>query len=160
MSQIPPSSPPPPPSPGQGGSSRLKKSPNPAEITVLAGAAVVLIFSFLSFYEVSAFGHSVSQSAWGTGLFPLATLIVVFAVIAGVLVLLPVVGVTVPDRVATFTRGQILLLCGAFATIQSLGYLIVDKGGLDFGIGFWFMLLGSIAVLVGAVMLFRESPNA
>ena len=41
MSQIPP-----PPPPAQ---SRKNNTPNPAEITILAGAGVVLIFSFLSF---------------------------------------------------------------------------------------------------------------
>ena len=85
MSQIPP----PPPPPGQG---RKNKTPNPAEITVLAGAGVVLIFSFLSFYEVSLGGFSDSTNAWGTGLFPLATLIVLFAVVAGLLVGLELLG--------------------------------------------------------------------
>ena len=88
MSQIPP-----PPPPGQ---SRTNKTPNPAEITVLAGAGVVLIFSFLSFYEISLGGFSDSTNAWGTGLFPLATLIVLFAVVAGLLVGLGLLGVERP----------------------------------------------------------------
>ncbi len=145
MSQIPPS-------PGAG---RSRTTPNPAEITVLAGAGVVLIFSFLSFYDVSLGGVSDSTNAWGTGLFPLATLIVLFAVAAGVLVGLGALGVDVPDRIATFTRTQLLLVCGVFATLQSLAFLIVDRGIADLGFGFWFMLIGSIAVLVGAIMLFR-----
>jgi hypothetical protein len=153
MSQIPPSTP-------SSGSGRTTKTPNPAEITVLAGAGVVLIFSFLAFYDVSIAGFSDSTNAWGTGLFPLATLIVLFAVLAGVLVGLGVLGVSVPDRIATFSRGQLLLVCGVFATLQSLAFLVVDRGGVDLGIGFWFMLLGSIAVLVGAVMLFRETADA
>src|SRR4249919_1079421 len=124
MSQIPP----PPPPPGQGRSPR-KEAPNPAEITILAGAGVVLIFSFLSFYEVSLGGFSDSTNAWGSGLFPLATLIVVFAVLAGLLVGLELLGVSVPDRIVTFSRIQLLLLCGGFATLQSLAYLIVDRGG-------------------------------
>ena len=149
MSQIPPS-----PSSGSG---RTTKTPSPAEITILAGAGVVLIFSFLAFYEVSVGSFSDSRNAWGTGLFPLATLIVVFAVAAGLIVGLDLLGVKVPDRIATFTRVQVLLVCGGFATLQAIAYLITDHSGADFGIGFWFMLLGSIAVLVGAVMLFREA---
>jgi hypothetical protein len=149
MSQIPPS-----PSSGSG---RTTKTPSPAEITILAGAGVVLIFSFLAFYEVSVGNFSDSRNAWGTGLFPLATLIVVFAVAAGLIVGLDLLGVKVPDRIATFTRAQVLLVCGGFATLQAVAYLITDHSGADFGIGFWFMLLGSIAVLVGAVMLFREA---
>src|SRR5262245_55024234 len=37
-----------------GGGSRSRRAPDAAEITVLAGAGVVLIASFLAFYEVSA----------------------------------------------------------------------------------------------------------
>jgi hypothetical protein len=148
MSQIPPSTP-------SSGSGRTNKAPNPAEITVLAGSGVVLIFSFLAFYEVSLGSFSDSRNAWGTGLFPLATLIVLFAVVAGLLVGLGLLGVNVPERIATFSRAQILLICGVFATLQSIAFMIVDHTGADLGIGFWFMLLGSIAVLVGAVMAFR-----
>jgi hypothetical protein len=151
MSQIPPS-------PGSGGS-RSGTSPNPAEITVLAGAGVVLIFSFLSFYDVSLGGVSDSTNAWGTGLFPLATLIVLFAVAAGVLVGLALAGVSVPDRIASFTRAQLLLVCGGFATLQSLAFLIVDRGIADLGFGFYFMLIGSVAVLVGAIMEFRAQTT-
>jgi hypothetical protein len=152
MSQIPPS-----PGSGRPGSGT---SPNPAEITVLAGAGVVLIFSFLSFYDVSIGGVSDSTNAWGTGLFPLATLIVLFAVAAGVLVGLALAGVSVPDRIASFTRAQLLLVCGGFATLQSLAFLIVDRGIADLGFGFWFMLIGSVAVLVGAIMVFRAETTA
>jgi hypothetical protein len=148
MSQIPPSP-----------SSGSRQTPNPAEITVLAGAGVVLIFSFLSFYEVSIGGISDSTNAWGTGLFPLATLIVLFAAAAGVLVGLALLGVNVPDRVATFTRTQLLLVCGGFATLQSLAFLIVDRGIADLGFGFYFMLIGSVAVLVGAIMQFRTETS-
>jgi hypothetical protein len=152
MSQIPPS-----PGPGR---SRPGVTPTPAEITVLAGAGVVLIFSFLSFYEVSFGSASESTNAWGKGLFPLATLIVLFAVAAGALVGLALAGVKVPDRIATFSRSQLLLVCGAFATVQSLAFLVVDRGIADLGFGFYFMLFGSVAVLVGAIMIFRSEPAA
>ena len=33
-----------------------------------------------------------------------------------------------------------------------LGFLILDTGGLDNGIGFWLMFLGAIALVVGSVM--------
>jgi hypothetical protein len=118
----------------------------------------VLIFSFLSFYEVSLGGFSDSTNAWGKGLFPLATLIVLFAVAAGLLVGLALLGVSIPARIATFSRSQLLLVCGGFATLQSLAFLIVDRSGVDLGFGFWFMLLGSVAVLVGAIMIFRTEP--
>ena len=138
---------------GHAGTAR--RAPDAGEITVLAGAGVVLLASFLAFYEVSLGPISDSRNAWGKGLFPLATLIVLFAVAAGVLVLVRVLGAQVPDRIASFTRAQLVLVCGAFAALQSLAFLVVDHSGADFGIGFWLMLLGSLAVLVGAVLLFR-----
>src|SRR5262249_36740247 len=120
MSQIPPSS-----SPGH---SRANTTPNPAEITVLGGAGVVLIFSFFSFYEVSIGSVSDSTNAWGTGLFPLATLIVFFALAAAALVGLGALGVSVPERIVSFSRPQLLLVCGGYATLQSLAFLVADHG--------------------------------
>jgi hypothetical protein len=152
MSQIPPS-----PTPG---SRRPSQTPSPAEITVLAGAGVVLIFSFFAFYDVSLGGISETTNAWGKGLFPLATLIVLFAVVAGLLVGLRLLGVALPDRVASFSRAQVLLVCGGFATLQSLAFLVVDNEIADLGVGFYLMLLGSIAVLVGAIMIMRDDPAA
>ena len=142
-----------------GGGGRSRRAPEAAEITVLAGAGVVLIASFLAFYEVSVGPFSDSRNAWGKGLFPLATLIVLFAVAAGVLVLLRVLGTAIPDRIVSFSRAQLVLVCGGFATLQSLAFLVVDHSGADFGIGFWLMLLGSVAVLVGAILLFRADST-
>jgi hypothetical protein len=142
------------------GGGGTRRPPDAAEITVLAGAGVVLLASFLAFYEVSAGPFSDSRNAWGTGLFPLATLIVLFAVAAGVLVLVRVLGAEVPDRVVSFSRAQLVLVCGGFAALQSLAFLVVDHAGADFGIGFWLMLLGSLAVLVGAVLLFRADTTS
>ena len=81
-------------------------------------------------------------------------------VVAGLIVALGALGVDLPDRVATFTRAQVLLVCGGFATLQSLAFLVVDNGVADLGIGFYLMLLGSVAVLVGAIMISRDEPAA
>jgi len=142
-----------------GGSARARRAPDAAEITVLAGAGVVLLASFLAFYEVSAGPFSDSRNAWGKGLFPLATLIVLFAVAAGVLVLVRVLGAEVPDRIVSFSRAQIVLVCGGFAALQSVAFLVVDHAGADFGVGYWLMLLGSLAVLVGAILQFRADAT-
>jgi hypothetical protein len=61
-----------------------------------------------------------------------------------------------PARIAGFTWEQIHLVLGLFAVLVAIGYLLVDKGGADFGFGFYLMLLGSIALLVGAVLINRE----
>ena len=44
-----------------------------------------------------------------------------------------------------------------YAALLALGYLIVDIGVLDRGIGFWFMLIGSIGALVGAILMQNEA---
>ena len=66
----------------------MEKNPTPGEIVVMAGAGLALIFSFLPFYKIEVGNFSDNTSAWGAGLFPVATLIPIFAVIAGVLVAL------------------------------------------------------------------------
>jgi hypothetical protein len=139
------------------------KNPTPGEITIMAGGAVALIFSFFDFYKSDSLtvgnttfgGHSLN--VYSSGLFPVATLMVVFAVVAGVLVALTrFANVKLPASPMGFTWDQVYLILGAVATLYALAYLLVDKGGLSFGIGFWLVLIGCVATLVGAVLLQRE----
>jgi hypothetical protein len=135
------------------------KTPTPGEITIMAGGAVALIFSFFDFYEFGGEGRSVWSS--DIALFPVATLMVVFVAVSAVLVALTkFANVQLPDRVMTFTWIQIYLVLGFFATLYAVAYLLLDKSPLDFGIGFWFILIGCIASLVGAVLLMRERAGA
>jgi len=53
--------------------------------------------------------------------------------------------------------GVDVLLTGPLPT-PAIAYL-TKKSGADFGIGFWLMLLGSVAVLVGAILLFRADAS-
>ncbi len=124
----------------------------------MSGAGVAFIFSFLGFYSSSFSSESIN--AWGSHLFPVSTLITLFAVVAGAVVALRLFGVNLPDQLLTYTWKQVVLACGFFATVLALAFLLQDRGsGVDLGIGYWFMLLGSIAVLVGAIMLTRESAS-
>ena len=50
-----------------------RQSPTPAEITIMAAGAVMLIFSFLHFAG--------NTSAWGSHLFPIATLLPIYGVL-------------------------------------------------------------------------------
>lgn len=134
----------------------MNKKPSPAEIVILASGAVALIFSFFKFFGVGDFG----VSAWGSGLFPIATLMVIFVVAMAVVVALGLFGVTLPAQVAGFTWKQIHLVLGFFATLYAVAFLIVDNGGSDRKIGFWGVLIGCIGALVGAIMLQRESATA
>lgn len=126
----------------------------PAAIVILAGGVVVLLGSFLNFYEVSFFGQSEGRSAWSGDLFFPVTIIPVLCGVAMALhVALTAFGnVSLPERILGLGWNQIHLALGFQATIMMLAFLIQDKGGFDIAIGFWLMLLGSIALIVGAVM--------
>jgi hypothetical protein len=124
-----------------------KKQPTTGEWVIMGAGGVMLIASFLDFVG--------KTSAWGSHLFPIATLIVIYGVImAAQIALTKFASVQLPDRVADFTWEQIHLALSVFALLMSLGWLI--SGAPSKGIGLWLILLASIALVVGAVMLQRE----
>jgi hypothetical protein len=119
----------------------------PGEWTIMGAGAVMLIASFLDF--------AFKTSAWGRGLFPIATLMTIYGVLMGAqIAMVKFAGASMPDRIAGFTWEQIHLVLGFFATLMAVSWLITDDGSKS--IGFWLIFLGSIALLVGAVMLQRE----
>lgn len=135
------------------------KTPTPAAIVLMAAGAVALLGSFLDFFGYG----SDSRSAWsdGFGLFPIATLMVVFVVVSGaVIALTRFAGVQLPAQVAGFSWTQIHLVLGFFATLYALAYLVVKTGGADRKVGFWLVLIACIASLVGAIMLRNEGTSA
>ena len=131
---------------------------SPPGIVILAAAAVMLIGSFLGFYTISGFGGSASFNAWsggsGFGIFGIATVVVLCGIVMGTQVALAAfaTGVSVPDKLLGLTWDQIHLALGFQAALMMLAFLVRSKGPLSFGIGFWFMLLAGIALLVGAIM--------
>jgi hypothetical protein len=128
----------------------------PGEIVVMAGGGVALIFSFLPFYTVDFGGDT---SAWGSGLFPVATFIAMFAAAAGILVALnKFANVSFPaGGVLGIGWNAFLLVLTFYAALLAFGFLIVDNGGVDRGVGFWFMLIGAIASFVGAILMQNEA---
>jgi hypothetical protein len=145
---------------------------SPPNIVILAAGVVMLIGSFLSFYSYSFSGFGVHRSqtfsAWsganGFGIFGIATVIVLCGVVmaAQVGVSTFATGVTLPEKVLGLSWDQIHLALGFQATIMMLAFLIRSRGGATLGIGFWFMMLSAIALLVGAIMRVTGagSPNA
>jgi hypothetical protein len=144
------------------------KKVTPAEIVILAAGVVAFVFSFLPFYKaptVSVAGITVhggaSVSAWGRGLFPVATLIPIFGIImAAQIAVAKWASVRLPEHVLGFTWEQIHVALGLFAALLAICYLIVDKGGADFGFGFFLVLIGAIGLAVGAIMLQLERAGA
>ena len=149
------------------------KTVTPGELTIMASGAVALVFSFFDFYggpdvpEVElptgrTLGGSTGLSAWSSGLFPVATLMVIFCVLMGLHVALTkFANVHVPETVAGFTWTQIHLVLGFVAALYAIAFLIVKKGGgTDTKIGFWMIFLACIGALVGAVLLRNEREGA
>ena len=139
----------------------------PGEILIAVGALVTLVFSFFHFYttpSVSIRGFSVGgggTSAWGSGLVPTVTLIVFFTLIMGLQVALSkLANVDLGPGIAGLTWPQIHLALGFFAVIDTLAFLVVDKGPLGVGVGLIFMLIGSVACFVGAILLANERAKA
>jgi hypothetical protein len=123
------------------------QSPTPGEITIMAAAAVMLIFSFVSFAG--------DRSAWGKGLFPVATLVPLYGLVMGLqIALTKFASVRFPASVLGFTWEQVHLALGAMAAVMAIGWMLTDYGGKQ--IGMWFEILGGIALVVGAVLLQRE----
>src|SRR5690242_9706808 len=93
------------------------KQPTPGEWVILASGAVMLIASFLDFAG--------KTSAWGTGAFPIVTLIPIYGVvIAAQIALVVFAGATMPTRVAGFTVKQLDLAFSIFALLMAIGWLI------------------------------------
>jgi hypothetical protein len=164
------------------------KKPTPAGIVIIAAGAVALIASFLAFYKYSsggiglsssqlnayraagipipsgAGGGSRSFSAWSNSgflLFPLATLPALLGLVMALQVgLTTFTDVKLPARILGFDWLQIHLVCGAQALLLMLAYVLVNKGGATYGIGYWLMFIASIGLAVGAVMLSREPAPA
>ncbi len=135
-----------------------QRTPTPGEIVIMASGVVALIFSFFDFFG-SDFGGG--RSAWGSGFFPIATLMVIFVVVmAAQIALTKLAGVALPDLPAGFTWEQVHLALGFFAALYALAWLIVDAGLLDRKVGFWLIFVSCIAAFVGAILLQRERAAA
>jgi hypothetical protein len=126
-----------------------RHSLTPGEIVIMAAGGAMLVFSFLHFAG--------DRSAWGTGLFPIATLLPAYGVLMALQVALTkFAGVKLPASVLGFTWEQVHLVLGAMAALMAVGWLFTDYLYGDKQVGAWFEILGGIALVVGAVMLQRE----
>ena len=143
----------------------------PANIVILGAGVVMLLGSFLSFYEfsisIAGFSRSDSFSAWGSadsfGVFGIATVVVLCGVVMAAQVAIEAFarGVRLPAKVLGLTWDQVHLALGFQAAVMMVAFLIRAKPSvLEFGIGFWFMLLSGIALLFGAIMRVNAGTNA
>lgn len=130
----------------------LKSRLTVGEMVIIGSAAVSLVFSFFPWW-----GDPVDRSAWGSGLFPLATLVPILAAVMLVQILVDKLsGASLPRRVGDFTWEQIHLVAAIGAAVIIFCFLLQDRGGVDLGLGFYFNLLAAAGLVVGAVMIRGE----
>jgi hypothetical protein len=123
------------------------------QIIILAAGGVMLLGSFLDFFN--------GTNAWGSGAFPIITLAALLGIAMAVVVALQAfANVNLPDRVLTLTWTQVHLVLAIYAALLMLSWLLLKyPSSVDRGAGFWLMLLGAIALVVGAFMMRNESPS-
>ena len=122
---------------------------SPGKLTLIIGAFVVLLFSFLPWYSAS-FGYSVN--AWGSGLFPMASWSAIFAIVVGFVVAARTFKfVNLPEKVWEFTMDQVVLVLSVFTLLITLSYLVTSHAG-SIGFGLILCFLGAIAMVAGFFM--------
>ena len=127
----------------------MNKKISVANLVMMAGGVVTLLFSFFGFYK----GGGQSRSAWSTDLFAfVSTIPAILAIVMIVWCGLELAGQKLPAQVLTFNANQLKATWGISAGGLMLAWLTVDSRGLDKGVGFWLMLNGSLAMAAGSVM--------
>lgn len=140
-----------------------RKQPSTIDLVTFVAGGVIIAGSMLDFYEYSAFGGSVARNAWSNDLFSPVTLI---PVLCGALAIVHVAlslftGAGLPEKVLGLGWDQVHVALGFQSTVMMVAFVIQDKGVFDIAIGFWLMLLGSVALLVAAVGRQRQAaPTA
>ena len=134
----------------------LKSRLTAGEMVIVGSAAVSLLFSFFPWY-----GDPLDRSAWASGLFPLATLVPILGTVMAVQILVDKLsGANIPRRLSDFTWEQIHLVAALVTAVLVFCYLVVDRGGVDLGFGFYLEMLAAAALVAGAVMIRKEPPRA
>jgi hypothetical protein len=136
------------------------------DIVVLVAGALAVIGSFLPFYKTEFFSpvvgvQSNSYNSWDTDfqlLFPVATLIAVFTILAALLVALDKFA-DIEFAVLGIDSRRLPLALGFFATVLALAYLIQDKDPIDLGTGFWLLLAASVASTAGSALVRNEQTT-
>ena len=126
----------------------------PSQIAQIAGAVVLLIFSFFAFFKADTGFGDISYNAWdGDGFMPLTIFPLLLGLVVGGSTAASAFGnVKLPDEVLTLNWKQVNLTLSFAALLILLGLMISGPAGLDTGIGLIVSLLGGIALLAGSVM--------
>ena len=125
----------------------------PSQIVLLASGAVTFLFSFMAW--IGGFGQSFNAWSGDLGYSPLSVWPALLGLaVAGLVAAMAFGNVTLPERILTLTWPQIFFIAGLSAVLIQIGFLlsVSTPGGIGFKFGFWLMTLGSLGMIVGAVM--------
>ena len=127
----------------------------PAQIVILASGGAMVLCLFLPWFG----GGGEDVNAFGDFVFPFGLVACLAGIAAGVVVAVTAfANAKLPDKVWQFTWNQVHFILGFLAATITLGFLLIDFGGVDRKIGLFLALLASAGLIVGAVMLRNESP--
>lgn len=145
-----------------------RRSLTPANILILGGGVVMLIASFLAFYSYRLVAHTldgglvsggtVSVNAWDRRQFLIATLPALLGMFMALQVALQTFSnIDMPPRLLGLTWNQVHVVLSFQAALLMLALLARAKPGselvtVDYGAGFWLMLVAAAALVVGALM--------
>ena len=117
-----------------------------ADLIMGIGGLVTFLFSFFAFYSLGGF----SASAWDGDAGAFATTVpAILALVMVVWIGLQLAGVSLPEQVLTYNHAQLKGTWGISAAGIMLSWVSAND---NTGFGFWLMVIGSIAMAVGAVM--------
>jgi len=132
---------------------------SPANILILGGGVLMLIASFLAFYKYKIAGVSAGNAnAWDRGLFLITTLPALLGMFMALQVALQTFSnIDMPPRLLGLTWNQVHIVLSFQAALLMLTFLARAKPGselvtVDYGVGFWLMVLAAAALVVGALM--------
>jgi hypothetical protein len=127
----------------------MPKKVTVADLVMGAGGLVTFLFSFFAFFKEGRF----SASAWDGDAGAFATTVpAILGLVMLVWIGLQLAGVSLPEQVLTYNHAQLKGTWGIAAAGIMLSWISTDFDGPGKGVGFWFMLVGSLAMAVGAVM--------
>lgn len=117
-----------------------------ARLLIGGGGAIAFIFSFLDFAAERGFGIN----AWDTDAWAFASTVpAILGLVAAIWVGLEIAEVKLPDDVLTFNAAQLKATWGISAAGIMLSWFSTNDSK---AIGYWLMLIGSLAMAAGAVI--------
>ena len=132
------------------------------DLAIVIGGALLLLGSFLPFYEIDFLGEALDWTAWSNAwsflpLLPLAVLLGAGSVVA---VALERMGrATLPARVLGRPTEQVQLVGAALVAVTMVVFVLRVPESASVAIGGWLCAAGSIAIVVGLALGRRSDAS-